>query len=1118
MESPRTNGRKIGHYQLVEELGRGAQGSVYLAEDTRLTRKVALKILSGAFAPSKATILRFQREAGAASKLDHPGICSVYEAGEADGHHFIAMRYVEGQTLARQIASTRATQASQGSETVLVDTPSDGDKAAPAPPAAGAGPSTRAEITQVVSVIEHTARALHAAHEAGLIHRDVKPGNIMVTREEKAVILDFGLARDEDNDLQTLTHSGDLLGTPAYMSPEQLLAQRIPLDRRTDIYSLGATLFECLTLQRPHEAPTREGIYQKILAGDVVDPSRLNPSISKDLRVVIQTAMEKDRERRYKTALDFAEDLRRVRSYEPILARPAGPTLRFRRWTQRTPVLATATLGLILLLSTGLAISLVLLEQVRRGVEAKDRAYDVAKEKTAAQERALRDLKAESEAKEAALTEKQAALRRAEGLKLTAQASSALSSNPGLALLLAIEAASREPNLVLNDVLIETLNAHREMRVIRCQQGLGGLVFFSPDGRRVLTATTTTDEWRVWDSATGRLVSMLGAFKESLSKAVFSPRGDRVLTITSSWSGVEPRLWDVESGELLFSLRGGHIEAVTSASFSADGNRIVTASLDGTARTWDAHTGESIASMKRHESGIADVAFSPDGAHVLTAAGATSTPGPYSFNMPYKGETTARVWDAETGERGILFRGLRGPVAAAWSPDGSLVAVAARGPGSPVGIRMYDWRVSRYRELRAASHFARVLAFSPDSRSLLTVSNQSVVPGKAGSGNADPVRHIVSIWDVRTDAEPLQLRGHSSEINSAAWGPDGTSIVTASRDGTARIWDARTGEPLMVFRGHTAGVETATFSGDGTQVFTTSLDGTARVWDAAPRGDFAVLPIKLEGVPSQAFFSPDGRRFLTLLNNQVVLWEAASGRKLGVIQGGEKKPGLISRLGLGGEGEATFRSAMFAPDSKRIFTLIGDSMQVWEDDGRRLVYTWRPPTPGLWLRNLLPIFHPSGQRFLTGHISINESISIAQLKLAFDSESKRAPSFLQNDAVIWDVVTGKSLLRFPGHQKGIRDGSFSISGERLLTVADDGAAFVWDAESGARISTLALEEKLNTAVLSPDGRTAVAIYGGPTATIHDAATGQRLASLTGHTHFPSAAVFSPDSQRILTVS
>jgi serine/threonine protein kinase/Flp pilus assembly protein TadD len=330
--------KRIGPFEVIREIGRGGQGVVHLAEDTRLGRRVALKVLSGLRSLRPDGLERFLREARIASRLDHPGICRIHEAGVDGGVPYIAMQHVEGATLAKRIALTKeGLTPSSEREVVGLDEP--GSTAAAKPPVASWHPD-RMAILETVRLVEKVARALHAAHEAGIVHRDVKPGNIMVTPAGEPVILDFGFARDEDSDLASLTRSGDFFGTPAYMSPEQLARQALRLDRRTDVWSLGVCLFEALTLRRPFEAPTREGLYQAILAENPPAPRRLNPLIPQDLRVVLDTAIEKNRDHRYQTAGAFADDLLAVVEHRPVAARPIGPLGRFTRWAAREPVKA----------------------------------------------------------------------------------------------------------------------------------------------------------------------------------------------------------------------------------------------------------------------------------------------------------------------------------------------------------------------------------------------------------------------------------------------------------------------------------------------------------------------------------------------------------------------------------------------------------------------------------------------------------------------------------------------------------------------------------------------------------------------------------------------------------
>ncbi|MHC4943322.1 MAG: tetratricopeptide repeat protein [Planctomycetota bacterium] len=376
---------RIGRFRILQELGRGGQGAVYLAEDEKLHRQVALKVLSSGFELSSHHLERFRREAEAASRLDHSGICSVFETGELDGLHYIVMRYVEGESLAKKIAAARK-DPSRFRGGVFETTSTGKDSTTTGKGTSGTGISTSRQdaVRQSVYCIEKAALAVHAAHEAGIVHRDIKPGNIMVTPAGDPVILDFGLARLEESDGINLTRSTDMLGTPAYMSPEQIQGDRKRIDRQTDIYSLAATLIECLTLRPPFEAPTREGLYRAILTEEAPDPRSVNPRVPSDLSVILQTALAKIPDQRYKSALDFAEELRRVRQNEPILTRRAGPWLRLWRWSQRNPRLAAALAGIILVLSVGLIVTTYLLgetralfEQTLQATQEKEKLADI---------------------------------------------------------------------------------------------------------------------------------------------------------------------------------------------------------------------------------------------------------------------------------------------------------------------------------------------------------------------------------------------------------------------------------------------------------------------------------------------------------------------------------------------------------------------------------------------------------------------------------------------------------------------------------------------------------------------------------------------------------------------
>ncbi|MFT7619209.1 MAG: tetratricopeptide (TPR) repeat protein [Planctomycetota bacterium] len=342
---------QVGIYRLIKELGRGGQGVVWLAEDPRLGRKVALKVLTGMGPRSEGQLARFKREAALASKLEHPGICGVYDTGIAGGVPYIAMRFVEGQSLANRISHMRSDVATDDDEASFFSFEDDAEETIPQgskpKPKNSASTMNRSELDRLIIVFEKIATALHAAHEVGIVHRDIKPGNIMLAENEEPVILDFGLARDDSDDSgPALTVTGDLFGTPAYMSPEQVTGRHLNLDRRSDIYSLGVTLYECVTMERPFLAPTCEALYQAIVSKEAVPARKHNRAIPSDLEVVLQCTMNKDRDKRYQSAADLAEDLRRIRANEPIAAKKVSALGRAWRWSKRRPTAAVLLLAL----------------------------------------------------------------------------------------------------------------------------------------------------------------------------------------------------------------------------------------------------------------------------------------------------------------------------------------------------------------------------------------------------------------------------------------------------------------------------------------------------------------------------------------------------------------------------------------------------------------------------------------------------------------------------------------------------------------------------------------------------------------------------------------------------
>jgi WD40 repeat protein/serine/threonine protein kinase len=874
---------RIGPYRLLEVLGRGGQGVVYRAEDVRLQRTVALKVLSLPVASvSQGRRSRFRREAEIVSRLDHPGICTVLDADLDSETPYIAMRYVEGETLAAALARARARRSETPTPPAERDTTTSASRLL--------APRRGLELAETLAFFERVARALHAAHEAGVIHRDIKPGNLMVSKDGSPVILDFGLARVEEEESALLTRSGEVFGTPAYISPEQLKSGR-DVDRRADVYSLGVVLYECLTLVRPFEGESSAALARAIQGAPLPPLRRHNPALPQDLSVVLETALERDVGRRYASAIELAEELRRVRGYEPIRARPAGPILRLRRWTQRNPVLATATIGSIGALSIALVVALVLLARVN---DEKQR--------------------------------KEAALHLYEGAWYRDQASSALSYSPPRSLHFAIAAAERDPGLASNRALLAALDSLYEKQMLVGHGGIVMQVDVDASSRCALTASLDGTA-RLWDVRSGLERGRFTPGEGPVFCARFSPGGDRVVACgvhgnLAVWSTTEPGAAPV--------VLSGHADDVHWAEFSPDGSRVVSASRDRTARIWDASTGREILRLAGHSGSVAEARFLGGGRCVLTR----SADSPLGSAVP-DSDSTARLFDARTGAVLRVFRGHGAAISslatsaderwlattsedktarlwrldldgasgasepqpervfeapgkfhhAAFDPDGGRLALAY-----DAGARVVDVRTGETAyELPSHGHRAVVrVAFSPDGAQLATVAYDDALRVFRASDGAllrlcrgetrqvmglvwSPDGSFLATWqrhpavDLWYGAERpfLQvLRGHAGEVRSSRFDASGEHVLTASADGTARTWNALTGELERVFDPAAAGLErrpllAAVYDPAGRRIAATDESGRVLVWNAAD----ATLGPRFEGVHAAALaaqFSPDG--------------------------------------------------------------------------------------------------------------------------------------------------------------------------------------------------------------------------------------------------------------------
>jgi len=343
-------------YKLLERIGRGGMGVVYRARQLSLNRIVALKVIAAGELASPAGLARLRREAEAAAKLDHPNIVSIFEIGEHEANPYLAMRFVDGVSLADKVVEYSPCFHSD----------------------AGKRSNVHQRQCDIVHLVSLVARAVHYAHGRGVLHRDLKPSNILLDREGIPHLTDFGIAKFLDHEAG-LTQTAELLGTPFYMSPEQAAGK--PLSAATDIYSLGVILYELLTGRRPFQGERPVDVLRKVIDEEPVAPNLVNKSVDRDLSIVCLKCLDKDPRRRYGSALALAEDLERWQRKEPVEARPAGAILRLRRWTRRNPALAILIGGL----TVGMAITLALLAKARDEQARKSIALAILRTETARQ-------------------------------------------------------------------------------------------------------------------------------------------------------------------------------------------------------------------------------------------------------------------------------------------------------------------------------------------------------------------------------------------------------------------------------------------------------------------------------------------------------------------------------------------------------------------------------------------------------------------------------------------------------------------------------------------------------------------------------------------------------------